>query len=543
MTSPSSSDFLTVGGYEKDVLTTAVTPKKDLKFWLIFVSMCICLFLSALELSSVSTALPTIANALQASQFVWVGSAYAMSSTAFLPMSGGLAQSFGRRPAVLISIGLFAIGSGISGGASSMGMLIAGRTIQGLGGGGIQSLTAIILSDLVTLQERGAYAGLFGLTWSVAAAIGPVVGGSLASRGQWRWLFYLNLPISFLAGLSVLILLDLPTPPGTFREKLMRMDWMGNFLVISSTVSCTIGLTWGGITAPWMSPTVLVPLVMGIVGLLAFIAYEATFAENPLVPFSLMTNRTSISGYLQAFFVSVVTLGVVYFFPVFFQGCKEASPVASGVYGLGLSALAPSAIIGGVAVKVTGRYRPQMWAGWVLLIIGLGLMSTLKATDSVGRGAGYMVFLGLGIGVEYATTMYPIQAPIPVTQNAPALAFMWFLRSFAGVWGVTIGSTVLQNELSKKLPATFLQSVPQGTAIMYALIPELSSLPTQTKIEVETAFASSLSVLWEVLLGLAVVGFIASLFMQGLTLNNSLDEDWAMQDRSAMGAANEPRDA
>ena len=147
--------------------TTDIPPplqsKKDIKFWLIFASMSICLFLSALELSSISTALPTIAHELQASQFVWVGSAYALSSTAFLPMSGGLAQAFGRRPAILITIGLFALGSGICGGATSMKVLIAGRTIQGLGGGGIQSLTSIILADLVSLQERGVYAGLFGL--------------------------------------------------------------------------------------------------------------------------------------------------------------------------------------------------------------------------------------------------------------------------------------------------------------------------------------------------------------------------------------------
>jgi predicted MFS family arabinose efflux permease len=154
--SPSDSD-------DKVVQSNRAPSKKGAKFWLIFVLVSICFSLSALELSSVSTALPTIANDLQASQFTWIGSAYALASTAFLPMSGGLAQTFGRRPAILVTIGLFALGSGICGGANSMNMLIAGRTIQGFGGGGIQSLTGIILADLVTLQERGLYGGLFGL--------------------------------------------------------------------------------------------------------------------------------------------------------------------------------------------------------------------------------------------------------------------------------------------------------------------------------------------------------------------------------------------
>lgn len=166
MSSPASSNLLLNQASEdgeKAVQVNTAPSKKGLKFWLVFVSMCACLFLSALELCSVSTALPTIANALHASQFTWVGTAYSLSAAAFQPMSGGLAQTYGRRPALLITIGLFALGSGISGGANSMNMLIAGRTIQGLGGGGIQSLTNIILADLVTLQERGLYIGLYGL--------------------------------------------------------------------------------------------------------------------------------------------------------------------------------------------------------------------------------------------------------------------------------------------------------------------------------------------------------------------------------------------
>ncbi|KAF9236982.1 MFS general substrate transporter [Melanogaster broomeanus] len=462
---------------------------KDVKFWLVFISLCTCLILSALELSSVSTALPTIANVFHASQFVWVGSAYVMASTAFLPMSGGLAQSFGRRPTMLLSIALFAIGS--------------------LGGGGIQSLTAIILADLVSLQERGLYAGLFGLTWSLAVSIGPVVGGSLASQGQWRWLFYLNLPICAFAALLVFIFLDLPTPKDSFRDKIINLDWIGNMIIIGSSISCTLALTWGGVTAPWNSATVFAPLIIGLLGLVAFIVYEATLATNPLVPISLLTNWTGISGYLQAFVASVLALCVTYYFPVFFQGCKGASPVI------------------GLLVKKTGRYRPQIWVGWCILLVGLGLMSTLRANTSPAFAVGFLVIIGIGIGIEYTTMMYPIQAPLPVTQNAPALAFMWFLRSFAGVWGVTIGSTILQNELVKRLPSDFTSTIPDGGAdLAYALIPELPLLQPQLLAEVEDAFAGGMMVIWQVLLGVAGLGLLCSLPMKGLPLTNTLDEQW-----------------
>ncbi|KAF8141325.1 MFS general substrate transporter [Boletus edulis] len=512
-------------------VSTSAPSKKTLKFWLIFVSMCICLFLSALELCSIPTALPTIAHELRASQFVWVGSAYALSSTAFLPMSGGLAQAFGRRPAILMTIGLFALGSGICGGATSMNMLIAGRTIQGLGGGGIQSLTSIILADLVSLQERGVYAGLFALTWCFAASIGPVVGGSLAAQGKWRWLFYLNLPISFIGSLSVIFFLDLPTPPGNYRDKFGRMDWVGNLLVIASTVACSIGLTWGGTTAPWGSTMVVIPLALGLVGIVLFVVYETTIAAHPLVPLALMTNATSISGYVQSFCNALNTLAVIYFSPVYFQACKGVSPVLSGIYTLCLCAFAPAAILAGLSVKATGRYRPQMWVAWVIVLIAMGLLSS-PATDGIetgiGTSLGYLVLLGFGSGALNATTMYPIQAPLSATQNASALAWMWFLRSFAGVWGITIGSAVLQNELSKTLPASFIQSMSQGGDVpaLYALIPDLATLPPYIRSEVQVAFARSLAVLWQVLAAVCAVGGVASLFMRGVALSHTLDATW-----------------
>ncbi|KAJ6472376.1 major facilitator superfamily domain-containing protein [Mycena vitilis] len=199
---------------------------RDLRFWLIFVSLCVCSFLTAIEIGSITTALPTIVDELHGTGFIWVGSAFALGSTALIPFAGGAAQIFGRRPVLLGSLLLFALGSAVSGAARSMNMLIAGRTIQGLGGGGIISLTQIIVSDLVSLRERGTFNGLISISYSIGVGIGPVVGGSLASTGQWRWLFYLNLPICGLAAILVFFFLRLRTPPGTLREKFALIDYL-----------------------------------------------------------------------------------------------------------------------------------------------------------------------------------------------------------------------------------------------------------------------------------------------------------------------------
>ncbi|KAJ7328843.1 MFS general substrate transporter [Mycena albidolilacea] len=528
--------------------------RKGFTFWLIFLSICISLFVSALELTTVSTALPTIASSLRLSDsaFVWIGTTYSLASTAFLPLSGGLAEIFGRQHALLLSIGLFAAGSALCGAAGSGYVLIAGRTVQGLGGGGIRSLAVIILADLVTLEERGIYGILTGLTWSIACVVGPIIGGDLAARGAWRWLFYLNLPIAGLAVIFVVLFLRLPTPLGTFRAKIGRLDLIGNFIIIASTTCCTLALTWGGTSASWASFQVLIPLWCGLLGLAFFLLYEATVAVDPLVrslplitsslpvpgahaqltqvPFVLMCNRTSLSGYVQAFVVGLVTLCIVYFLPVYFQACHPVTALRSALLGLGVAALAPAAIIAGVLVSKTGRYRPQMWAGWVIVMVGLGLLSTVQATTPIWRTVLWGGVVGVGLGFEYSTTMFPVQAPLPVAQNARALAFLTFVGSFAGVWGLTIGGTVLDNQLQRGLPSAVTSNISRSGSSMlaYALIPRIPTLPLELRLEVQDAFAGALGMVWLVLVAIAGVGLLASLFMKGLPLHAELDERWAL---------------
>ncbi|KAF7329101.1 MFS general substrate transporter [Mycena kentingensis (nom. inval.)] len=487
------------------------TTRKNCTFWLILFSLCLSLFVSALELTAISTALPTIAAALNLSSqsaFLWVGNAYSLASTAFLPLSGGLAEIFGRRPAMLFSIACFALGSALCGSASGVPVFLAGRAVQGLGGGGIRSLAVIILADLVTLEERGVYGVLTGLTWCTACITGPVIGGALVTRGAWRWLFYLNLPICTVAAVFVLVFLRLPTPQGSFREKIGRLDLIGNILVISSTASCTLALTWAGTSESnsWTSPRVLVPLWC-----------------DPLVPFILVCNRTSLSGYIQAFIVGLVTLCVVYFLPLYFQLCapSTSAPLHAAVLSLPLASLAPAAVVAGVLVSKTKRYRPQMWAGWVLIVCGLAGLSWASG-KSTGRTMAFSALTGVGLGFEYSTTMFPVQAPLPLSQNARALAFLTFVSSFAGVWGLTIGGAVLDNQFAARVPA--------GVYHTYALTPETSQLPSN----VQNAFAESLGFVWAVLAGLAGIGLFASLWMDGLPLHSTLDENWTLEAETAV---------
>ncbi|KAG8972869.1 hypothetical protein FRB90_010125, partial [Tulasnella sp. 427] len=294
----------------EQVPAPAVPAAGGLQFWLIFIALMVSTFLSAIDLTSVSTALPTIVQDLHGTEFAWVGSAFALGSTSILPLIGGLAQIFGRRPVVIGSLVFFALGSGLCGGASNMAMLIGGRTIQGIGGGGILAMTEIVVADLVPLRQRGTYMGVIGAVWAIASAIGPPIGGAF-SQSNWRWLFYMNLPLTAIAGILVWFFLHLKVPQDDLRSKMRRMDWLGNLFIIAGTTISVIALTWAGVKHPWSSYQVLLPLILGLVSIVAFFVYEAKVPIEPVVPWELVSNRTSFFGYLTVFLHGIVSTAII----------------------------------------------------------------------------------------------------------------------------------------------------------------------------------------------------------------------------------------
>ncbi|KAF8314215.1 MFS general substrate transporter [Clavulina sp. PMI_390] len=405
--------------------------KKPLEFWLVFLGTSVAVFLSALELTSVGTALPTIVEDLDGAGFIWIGSAYSLASSALMPASGGLSNIFGRRAVMMGSIALFAVGAAVAGSARSIHILIIGRAIQGAGGGSIISMSQIIIADLVTLRERGKFAGIIGAVWALASVLGPPIGGALASTGHWRWLFYLNLPLSAVAAVLVFIFLRMKTPEGSAMEKLGKIDWIGNLLIVGSTASIILALTWGGVQYPWTSAHVVVPLVVGSIGIAVFLVYEFTLAKHPIVPIRLFGNRTTMSGYTIVFFHGVAMTLVVYYLPTYFQGAKGASAIRSGILLFPTAVvIAPIAIITGQTIERTGHYRTQHYIGAALMMVGYGTMSILTAKSTIAMAEGLQIVGAIGFGMLYVGPNFAILAPLAVEDNAHALALMAYIRTF-----------------------------------------------------------------------------------------------------------------
>ncbi|KAI0084347.1 major facilitator superfamily domain-containing protein [Irpex rosettiformis] len=511
-----------------------LSPKRGLRFWLVYVALCISLLLAALDLASVATAAPTIVSDLHGEDFSWVASAYSLSSAACLPFSGKLAQIFGRRATMLGALTVFAAGSAVSGSATSMSVLIVGRAIQGVGGGGIQSLSSIVTADLVPLRERGFFTAITGIIFTISSIIGPFIAGGFAQHASWRWLFYMNLPLCAIAMIVVFFFLQLKAPQTSLRHKLFKLDWFGNALIVASTTASILGLTWGGVKYPWSSAKVLAPLVLGVVGLGGAVVYEIKWAKEPTIPLVILSNRTSISGYIATFLHGLVTItaGCT---PTWFQAVRLADPIKSGVDFLPMSVtISPSAIAQGLLVAKLGKYKGINFAGWSMMLIGMGLFTTMRVSTPIGVLAVYQIIQGIGMGLLYCT-YFPVMAPLPLSSNASAVALVTFLRAFSQAWGVAISGTILQNNLRTRLPPSVLSQYSSTAELAYAVIPDIPKMEAGVRRETQVAFEESLRVVWVVMVCLCGVGMGSVGLMREFSLRKTTDGRWGLKEREKSG--------
>ncbi|KAJ7172241.1 MFS general substrate transporter [Mycena filopes] len=510
---------------------------RSLSFWLVILGLNLSSFLALLEATIISNALPIIISSLNGEDYVWVGTAYTLAAAAFMPFTGVLSQIFGRKPVLVGALAVFSVGCALCGAAQTMTMLIVGRVVQGMGGAGILTVSTIIISDLVPLSDRGVFNGILQLTWCVATGIGPVSGGILAQNGHWRWIFYLNLPIAPVSGILATAFLNLKVPRRTWLESWQQFDAVGNLLVISGSSILAIGLTWGGSAKfPWHSSSVIAPVCIGGITLVLFIVYEYRWSSSPMVPVKLMLNRTTLSGYLQVMIFPMPFLALVYYLPVYLQACKGFSPARSGVILFGLAfSTPPIAIISGIIITLTKRYRVQLWLGWVITIVGLVLMGTTHADTPLRTFIGFEILVGAGFGIIFSSTYFPILAPLPLTSAAQALAFFAFLRQFFQIWGITVGGVILQNALPRRLPAAVLAGLPSNLDIL-TLVPLLHELSQPDLDITRAAFADSLDKVWQIMAGISGVGLFVSFFMGHHEFHTSTDKEWGMKEKEDVPA-------
>jgi MFS family permease len=286
------------------------------KVAIIMVALCLAVFLAALDVTIVTTALPTISEDFQStSGYTWIGSAFLLANSASIPSWGKVSDIFGRKPMLLAANVIFFIGSLLAAVSVNIGMLIAARAIQGIGGGGLIILSNIVIGDLFPLRIRGAFYGVIGAVWAVASSIGPIIGGAFTQSVTWRWCFYINLPLDGLAFVILLVFLDIKTPKTPFLEGIKAIDWVGSLLIVGGTLMFLFGLQYGGETAPWDSAEVLCLIIFGVFTWVLFGLWEWRFAKYPIMPVALF-QKVSNAAVLGAVFLHGVVFIAGMCFPL-----------------------------------------------------------------------------------------------------------------------------------------------------------------------------------------------------------------------------------
>jgi EmrB/QacA subfamily drug resistance transporter len=409
----------------------------------IYSGLMVTLMLAALDQTIVSTALPRIVSDLGGlSSYSWVFTAYLLASTVTVPLYGKLGDKYGRRPLFLLSIAIFLVGSALCGLAQNMPELVAFRAVQGLGAGGLFPLAIAVVGSIVPPRDRGRYQGLIGAVFAAASIIGPAVGGFIVDNASWRWIFYVNLPVGGLA----LVVVSLTMPRRAVRHE-HSVDWLGAGLLAAGTASLLLGLVWGGQAYPWGSPQVLGALVASVVLLAVFGLVERRVPE-PILPFDLLRNPIVSASVACVGLIGMAMFGTIAFVPLFVQGVIGTSATSSGVVltPFMLGAVGTS-IISGQIVSRTGRYRPNVLAGPIILGVGTLLLWRMGPGTTNGEAARNMAIAGVGLGLMMQMFVLSVQNAVPVRSMGVATALTQFGRSIGATLGVAVMGVIVNQNL------------------------------------------------------------------------------------------------
>lgn len=415
-------------------------------------------------------------------------------------------------------------------------MMIAGRLIQGLGAAGINSMTQIIIADLLSVRERAKYMGLVFAVFGVGTAMGPPIGGVIVQHGDWRWVFWLNLPVGGITLVMQLLFLKVTyVKRSTFVERMKQIDWIGNVLLSASVVSILCALSWADTRYPWRSFHILVPLIMGFAGLAGFHLYEVSpwCAPLPAIPPRMWSNRTSTVGLLLSFLQSMLIYWRTYFLPLYFQSVLLASPSRSGVLLLPTILMGiPAAILGGGILSKTGRYKPIHLFGFAATALATGLYIELDIHSSLAKVIVYQLVCGLG-GVLLSSMVPATQAAHPQADVAAVTSAWNFYRAFGAIWGIAIPAAVFNSQMARH--ASSISDPAVGAAVgggnAYAHVSNVyvSSLSEPVRTEVMHAYQATLKTVWEVCLAFTVLGLLAVFGEAEIPLQTTLDSNYQLE--------------
>jgi EmrB/QacA subfamily drug resistance transporter len=443
------------------------------------------LLLSALDQTIVSTAMPRIVGEMKGLElYPWVTTIYLLSSTVMVPIWGKLGDLYGRKTVMMSGVGVFVLGSWLCGLAGEFGpmpllgggmtQLIVFRGLQGVGGGALFTSSFAVLADLYPPRERGRYAGQIGAVFGLASVVGPVVGGFFTEHGSldigsfhisgWRWIFYLNLPLSLLA-----LFMIITRMPATSRRAEARIDVGGALLVMIAAGALMLALSWGGQTYPWSSPNVIGLFGLSVLAVAALIVVEAKVSE-PVLPLALFRQWPFTTNIVASFLLSMSFMGMITFMPLYLQVGLGTPATQSGVAVLPLMmGLILTSTVAGRLVTRTGHYKEFMVGGSVLILLGVVLLVLMGPHASAVQVSWRLFIIGLGLGPSQSLFSMVIQNSAAPGQVGVVTSASQFFRQIGSTTGVAVVGALLTARLSGEMAKRGQTGAHEGLAQLQAL--------------------------------------------------------------------------